>query len=65
MNTSQHGNDEMRTEFWEGEAGRGGFEVQSGLNDLSELNMFKEATTEDEVRAAVQWLMGFQRRFGV
>jgi len=56
---------ELLTEFWEREAERGGFELQSGLNDLSELNMFKEATTEDEVRAAVMWLVGFKRRFGV
>lgn len=56
---------ELMTEFWEAEAERGGFELQSGLNDLSELNMFKEAITEDEVRAAVQWLMGFKGRFGI
>ena len=55
---------ELLTEFWEREAERGGFELQSGLNDLSELNMFKEATTEDEVRAAVMWLVGVKRRVG-
>lgn len=56
---------EMMTEFWEGEAERGGFELQSGLNELSELSMFKEATTEDEIQAAVQWLVGFKKRFGM
>lgn len=56
---------ELITEFWEGEAGKGGFELQSGLNDLSELNMFKAVTTEDEIRAAVEWLVGFKKRFGI
>lgn len=56
---------ELMTEFWEDEAERGGFELQSGLNDLSELSMFKEATTEGEIRAAALWLVGFKRRFGM
>lgn len=56
---------ELMTEFWEDEAEGGGFELQSGLNDLSELNMFKAATSADEVRAAVVWLVGFKRRFGM
>lgn len=56
---------EMMTEFWEDEAGKGGFELQASLNDLSELSMFKETNTEAEVRRAVMWLVGFKRRFGV
>jgi hypothetical protein len=56
---------EMMTEFWDEEAEKGGFTLKARLDDLSEAEFFKEATTEEEVKSAVLSLVKFKRRFGI
>ena len=54
----------IMTRLWDEDAGKGGVTLKARLNGYSEAEFFKEATTEEEVRSAVESLVKLKRNFG-
>lgn len=55
----------IMNKLWDEEVEKAGVTLKARLNDLSEAEFFKEATTEEEVRNAVLSLIKLKRRFGI
>lgn len=55
----------LMNKLWDEEVEKGGVTLKARLNDISEAEFFKEATTEEEVKSAVLSLVKLKRRFGI
>ncbi|MBI2400199.1 MAG: hypothetical protein HYV23_03965 [Deltaproteobacteria bacterium] len=55
----------LMNKLWDEEVENGGGTLKARLNDPSEAEFFKEATTDEEVRSAVLSLVKLKRRFGI